>query len=104
MTKSINRDLILRLDSSLRSVFQLLAVGLALTGCVTVGPDYQPAELAAPEAWHSELQGGLAKGPSNPATLAHWWKVLQDPLLSNLEERAIKGNLLLKDARARISV
>lgn len=103
MTKPVNRDLMLRLAGSLRWAFQLLAVSLVLTGCMTVGPDYQPVELAAPEAWHSELQGGLTKGPSNPETLAHWWKVLQDPQLSILEERAIKGNLGLKDARARIS-
>ncbi len=81
---------------------QLLVVTLALAGCMTVGPDYQPVETAAPEAWHAELQEGLIAGQMDPVILAHWWRVLGDPQLSDLEERAIQGNMELQDAQARI--
>jgi multidrug efflux system outer membrane protein len=75
---------------------------LTLSGCAAVGPDYVPVEPKAEDAWHTDLQGGLTGRPLNPETLAHWWTTLDDSELSNLEERAVKGNLDLKDAQARI--
>ena len=77
-------------------------VVLTLTGCAAVGPNYVPVEPEAQEKWHSELQGGLTADQPNPETLVHWWTTLNDPELSSLEERAVKGNLDLKEARARI--
>ncbi|MBW2688645.1 MAG: efflux transporter outer membrane subunit [Deltaproteobacteria bacterium] len=103
MHKSFNRDHTRRHHGIFRLPIQLFVVVLSLTGCMMVGPDYQPVELAAPEAWHTELQEGLAAGQMDPATLAQWWSLLEDPQLSDLEERAIKGNLELKEAQARIS-
>jgi len=102
MHKSMNQKLRIQRGAGFWSRLQLLVVPLTLAGCMTVGPDYQPVELEAPEAWHTELQGGLTAGPMNPTTLARWWDVLQDPQLSKLEERAVKGNLELKDAQARV--
>ena len=101
--KRFKRQHALRRSGNLRSAVQLLAIVMTLTGCMTVGPDYQPVELAAPEAWHTELQGGLQAGRMHPTTLARWWDVLEDPQLSNLEERAVMGNLGLKDAQARVN-
>jgi len=98
----MNQKLRIQRGAGFWSRLQLLVVPLTLAGCMTVGPDYQPVELEAPEAWHTELQGGLTAGPMNPTTLARWWDVLQDPQLSKLEERAVKGNLELKDAQARV--
>lgn len=85
-----------------RSSILLVAAAMTLSGCMMVGPDYQPVEPAAPEAWNTELQGGLTAGRMDPATLAQWWSVLEDPYLSSLEERAVQGNLGLKDAQARV--
>ncbi len=102
MNKSMNQKLRIQRGAGFWSRLQLLVVTLMLAGCMTVGPDYQPVELVAPEAWHTELQGGLTAGPINPTTLARWWDVLQDPQLSKLEERAVKGNLELKEAQARV--
>jgi NodT family efflux transporter outer membrane factor (OMF) lipoprotein len=79
----------------------LAAFALVLGGCM-VGPDYTRKEPEAPEQWHAELQGGLTAAQMDPAILARWWGVLEDPLLSSLENRAISGNLDLKEARARI--
>jgi len=73
-----------------------------LCGCAAVGPDYHQVEPQAPESWHTELQGGLTAEQPAPADLARWWTILQDPQLSALEERAVKGNLELQEARARI--
>lgn len=75
---------------------------LALTGCAAVGPDYVPVKPRAPKEWPTELQGGLTKAQLDPETMARWWTTLNDPELSSLEERAVKGNLDLKEARARI--
>ncbi len=79
----------------------LLAV-LWLTGCATVGPDYVEPEIAAPPAWHSPMTGGL-QGPAQQAgELAEWWKVFQDPELSGLIDRAVKGNPDLKSAQSKV--
>ena len=75
---------------------------LTLIGCAAVGPDYITVEPQAQEKWHTELQGGLTGDQLNPEILAHWWSTLNDPQLSDLEERAVKGNLDIKEARARI--
>lgn len=79
----------------------VLPVALVLAGC-KVGPNYVPAEAAVPQTWHSQLQDGLAGGEADPRALASWWAALDDPVLSGLIERAVAGNLDLKQARARI--
>jgi multidrug efflux system outer membrane protein len=80
----------------------LAIITLALAACAAVGPDYARVEPDAPEEWHTQLQGGLTPALLEPETLAHWWRSLNDPELSGLEERAVQGNLDLKIARARI--
>jgi len=90
---------------TIRSTFIMLLCGsivFFLAGCAAVGPDYSQTEPDAPEEWHTELEGGLITGEFDPETLAHWWTIMNDPKLSKLEELAIKGNLDLKEARARI--
>ena len=83
------------------SVLTVVIIGLVLTGCM-VGPDYTRVAPDAPPKWHTEPSGGLTAGKLKPETLAHWWTTLQDPQLSGLVERALKGNLDLKNAQARI--
>jgi NodT family efflux transporter outer membrane factor (OMF) lipoprotein len=75
---------------------------LLLAGCATVGPDYVPPEVSASAEWTSELKGGLTAEQIDPQTLARWWTTLKDPILSSLIERAVAGNLDLKEARARV--
>jgi NodT family efflux transporter outer membrane factor (OMF) lipoprotein len=88
-----------------RCLLKILATAVAWValsiGCA-VGPDYVPVDPDPPEAWHSELVGGLSAEQADPETLAHWWTVLDDPVLASLEKRAIQGNLGLKEARARV--
>lgn len=80
----------------------LAGLGLLLSGCSLVGPNYSAVEPEAPAAWQSGLAAGLAASPTDAATLASWWRVLDDPLLENLENEAIAGNLSLKQASARV--
>ena len=79
-----------------------LIVLVSLAGCMKVGPDYRKLPVAAPAEWHSELTGGLNNTAPDENSLARWWESLDDPQLSELEERAALGNLDLEQARARV--
>ena len=81
----------------------LLAAGLlSLSGCTTVGPDYQPPQTPTPTNWTSELQRGLIGAAAETNLLERWWTVFNDPILSDLVERARAGNLDFRQAEARV--
>lgn len=89
----------------MRRFFQvgsLILLSVFLAGCASVGPDYTPPSIDAPEHWHTDLKDGLKPQPADPAVLSGWWTTLDDPLLSTLMARAVKGNLDLREARARV--
>ena len=79
----------------------VLAV-LILAGCATVGPDYVPPDTTVSKDWHTPLNDGLIAEEIDPQALATWWNTLNDQELSSLIGRAVKGNLDIKEARARI--
>lgn len=87
-----------RLLMKLSSAF----IFLMISGCAAVGPDYVPPATQAPKAWHTDLKDGLSAEKTNPKTLAKWWTTLNDPVLSRLIERAVAGNLDLKEAESRV--
>jgi multidrug efflux system outer membrane protein len=79
----------------------LVLATLLLGGCV-VGPDYSgPPELghAAPQSTFVRQAPGAT---SNEPALAAWWTTLQDPVLDELERRALASNPSLQAAQARI--
>ena len=79
----------------------LIFTSLLLGGCV-VGPDYSgPPELgrAAPQSTFVRQAPGTI---SNEPALAAWWTTLQDPVLDELERRALVSNPSLQAAQARI--
>tara|TARA_R110001592_G_scaffold126336_1_gene337389 strand:+ start:2382 stop:3770 length:1389 start_codon:yes stop_codon:yes gene_type:complete len=76
-------------------------IGLALSGCAAVGPDYVEPELAVPDAWHMRIVHQVQQGPD--ATLQTWWTVFDDPILNALIDRARLGNLDLQTAASRVS-
>ncbi|MFY9397063.1 MAG: efflux transporter outer membrane subunit [Desulfomonilia bacterium] len=78
------------------------AVVVLLAGCAAVGPDYRPPEISHPGAWNTELEGGFVPRQADPAELAQWWETLNDPVLSSLMNRALKGSLDLKEASSRV--
>ena len=74
------------------------AVALLLAGC-SVGPDYKEPALAVPGAWTEAQQKGV---DTRPAELTHWWTAFEDPMLNSLVDRAVRSNLDLRVAEARI--
>jgi NodT family efflux transporter outer membrane factor (OMF) lipoprotein len=77
---------------------------VALAGCA-VGPDFRPPEKAVPAGWDGQkavtpLQS--SKTIPEPADLADWWQAFNDPTLSALVEMALRANLDLRQAEARI--
>jgi len=88
----------------LRETARLFVMALALltfAGCA-VGPDYAKPDIPAPVGWSRDLRGGLTAEQPDRERLAQWWTTLGDPDLSSLIERAIAGNLDVKQARARV--
>lgn len=83
-------------------VMGLLFLTLCLGGCAAVGPDYHAPQVSAPEQWNTELKGGLSSTGTAPQTLASWWTIFDDPILTDLVEQAVKGNPDIKEARARV--
>lgn len=80
-----------------------LAVALLLVGGRPSAAAEGPAAASPPlpAAWSVSTSGG-AVDEADAATLARWWEVLNDPLLSELEQRAVGGSLDLRAAEARL--
>ncbi|MBI5137065.1 MAG: efflux transporter outer membrane subunit [Nitrospirae bacterium] len=85
-----------------RAIAPWAAVLAVLAAGCAAGPDYAPAEIAAPEAWHGQLEVGLTPRAADPDRLAHWWEALGDPVLPDLISRAVAENLDLRQAQARV--
>ncbi|HPF57316.1 MAG TPA: efflux transporter outer membrane subunit [Candidatus Competibacteraceae bacterium] len=73
-----------------------VAMGLALSGCASVGPDYQRPETPAPEQWRINIQ------QANDLANTLWWKQFQDPVLNELIQIALQENKDVKIAAARV--
>jgi NodT family efflux transporter outer membrane factor (OMF) lipoprotein len=79
---------------------------LALSGC-KVGPDYTAVQPKSPPPTAFTHTGGegfeppSVTKPGEPPQV-EWWKVLNDPKLDDLVQRAWNGNLDLRLATARI--
>lgn len=77
----------------------LLLLGVVLVAGCSVGPDYRrPDDVVAP-AW---LEAQRAEFDTQPAALINWWTEFHDAKLDGLVERAVKSNLDLAIAEARI--
>lgn len=69
----------------------------ALVGCA-VGPDYKTPDMAVPASWANAAKSA---GPQ-PAQLADWWTSFGDATLSELIEEAVRKNLDVASAKAKI--
>ncbi len=87
-----------RRGQSLGGLITMILLGVLIQSCA-VGPDYVKPEYEMPDIWQARLVEGLAAGEAPRAT---WWTVLNDPILDSLQERAVAGNLDLKEAFGRI--
>ncbi len=81
-----------------RPYYKLAGLLLLGTGCA-VGPDYRPLQTVVAPSWQEARQTGVE---TQPADLAKWWTEFKDPMLDSLVERALKSNLDLRIAEARI--
>jgi len=81
----------------------LLAGGawLALCSCATTGP-HEPAgkAVAVPATWQ---QGTTTTGPLDSTALTRWWARLNDPVLNELIESALRSSPDVHTARSKIA-
>src|SRR5215216_144783 len=105
----------------LRALWVFGTWSLTFSGC-TVGPDYHPPQLDVPLEWVSTPGGPgtvsattrpgattqmtSSSRPSTPtrepAEVGLWWKTFNDPVLDSLIERALDGNLDVRQSVSRI--
>lgn len=75
---------------------------LALTGCVTVGPDHVAPEPALPARWAALEAGPQAGYVARQSDLGQWWRSLGDPLLVTLVDGALRTGPDVRSAEARL--
>lgn len=86
----------------------VLPLLLGVGGCFLVGPNYERSTVDLPQDWiGAEWPKNVPASQRSAATqtaagVAEWWKTLDDPVLESLIERAMKSNLDLRRAAARI--
>jgi multidrug efflux system outer membrane protein len=73
---------------------------LVVTGCM-VGPNFHSPKTRAPSAWFGPTPH-MSFDAARQAELVHWWTTFNDPMLTSLVDRAVKSNLDLQQAQARI--
>jgi outer membrane protein, multidrug efflux system len=70
----------------------------SVSGCA-IGPKYVRPEVAVPPAWRDAPTDQMT-APTE--SLERWWTLFRDPVLDQLVERAVAGNLDLQSAAARV--
>jgi NodT family efflux transporter outer membrane factor (OMF) lipoprotein len=80
-------------------VLPVILVAALTSGCVTVGPDYEPPDVTVPDKWNQVVAEEMNSGEPD---IIRWWETLGDPQLSQYIERARQGNPGLKEAVARV--
>ncbi len=70
-------------------------VAALLAGC-TVGPDYKRPEIATPETWRIDYARAA------DAANTRWWEQFGDPVLDQLVDEALRENLDVRMAAARV--
>ncbi|MEJ8813961.1 efflux transporter outer membrane subunit [Variovorax ureilyticus] len=84
-----------RIRTTTAAALAAAAVAFAVGGC-TVGPDYRRPEVQAPAAWRIDYP--MAADVAN----TKWWEQFGDPVLNELVETALRDNLDVRVAAARI--
>jgi multidrug efflux system outer membrane protein len=78
-------------------MWRALSLALAFSLSCTVGPDYQRPTVDVPAAWQD--------GKAETASLADldWWKLFEDPVLTELVESALHQNYDVRLALERVA-
>src|SRR5437899_1674173 len=88
----------MKLKFSVVSCSVVAALLFFLSGC-TVGPNYRPPQSKAPAQWNESMAGGET---NSAITTTQWWTNFNDPELDSLVGRAVRSNLDLRIAQARV--
>lgn len=78
----------------------LLVVVIALSGCMSIGPDYEEPEVVTPDAWSKALMDDFQAGTN--AGMQNWWTVFNDDTLNQLIFMSSTNNPDLQIAAERI--
>ena len=79
----------------------IVAAGLALAACATVGPDNRSPEPGAPG--QSPFVSGRSPIFTQDQPPGRWWSLFADPLLDRLVEQALTANTDLRVAAANLA-
>jgi len=80
----------------------LILLGLSgLSGCIRVGPDFQPPGEAWVDNWESSALEQSSQRGADP-DIRQWWKIFADPVLDGLIAEADAHNSSLKVAGLRV--
>jgi NodT family efflux transporter outer membrane factor (OMF) lipoprotein len=90
-----------RLSAARRAALSLAGGLLFSAGCATVGPDYVRPDISLPKEWAAGKEAKIA-ALQDARTPVAWWSTFNDPELSSLIERAVQGNLDVREATARV--
>jgi len=99
MSEPVHRSLLSALWRS-RFVVPAGALMALLTGCAAIGPDYRAPEPKVPAQWQGAT--AAANATTDAAKLARWWRHFHDPVLDRLVDDALKANVTLASARAKL--
>ena len=80
-------------------LFTLLCLAV---GCASVGPNYHRKDPTVPNRFGSVEQGITTSETVGSEFLSSWWRILQDPILNSLMDRAVRDNQDMHIAQARV--
>lgn len=85
------------------SVKTLLPLLFILSGCTTLGPDFQEPEISWLEEWSPDLGRQVSSAEQmQESALSTWWHLLHDPVLNELIREVQTENHSLQIAGLRI--
>lgn len=91
---SSNRNLLRRCR-----VLIMFSLVVGLSGCMTVGPDYQRPTVQVPANW---VEGAVTMRKVDQDGLRAWWQSFRDPMLDSLVDQTLMRNQDLDIALARL--
>ena len=91
------------LSNGMSKIFKTGSLALAgmliVSGCKTVGPDFEKPEVPVAETW---LEAENKNVDTSKTSYQDWWDVFDDPVLSKLIDSAYQQNLSLQVAGLRV--
>jgi len=89
-------------NANLKLVY-LAVVATSLSGCQSIWPNYLRPKLDVPATYAAtQPDAGVGAGQTKSLISSTWWTLYQDPILSDLVNKALQNNTDIKLAAARI--